>query len=160
MYDFIRVNSPLGRLTLAAEDEKLFALVLDGQKYADRHLRGEGREGETPVLRQAAAWLARYFAGEEPSPAELPLAPRGSEFQRRVWQELLTIPYGAHTSYGALAQRLGSSARAVGGAVGRNPLLIVIPCHRVLTASEGLGGFAAGLEAKRKLLALEAGSPN
>ena len=152
MYDWIRVPSPLGTLTLAAEGEALTAVVLDGQKYEALHLDGEGCERETPALAAARAWLARYFAGERPEPGELRLAPRGTAFQRRVWRELLEIPWGETRSYGEIARRLGSSGRAVGSAVGRNPLLIVVPCHRVLASDGALAGFAAGVENKRKLL--------
>ena len=152
MFDYLRYASPLGTLILAAEDGALTAIVLEGQKYADQHLAGEGNERETPALREAKDWLTRYFAGERPDPAELRLSPKGTDFQRRVWRELLTIPYGATESYGAIARRLGSSARAVGGVVGRNPLLIVVPCHRVLAGSGALTGFAAGVENKRWLL--------
>lgn len=155
MYDFIRYPSPLGMLTVAAEGEALTALVIDGQKYAERHLAGEGREQETPVLRTARRWLDAYFAGQAPDGAYLPLSPRGTVFQQTVWQELRKIPYGQTESYGALAMRLGSSARAVGGAVGRNPLSILIPCHRVLAADGSLTGYAGGLENKKKLLRLE-----
>lgn len=155
MYDYIRYPSPLGMLTVAAEGEALTALVIDGQKYAERHLAGEGRERETPVLRAARRWLDAYFAGQAPDGASLPLSPRGTVFQQSVWQELRKIPYGQTESYGALAMRLGISARAVGGAVGRNPLSILIPCHRVLAADGSLTGYAGGLENKKKLLRLE-----
>ena len=155
MFDYTRYASPLGTLILAAEDGALTAIVLEGQKYAARHLAGEGLERESPALREAKDWLTRYFAGERPDPAELRLSPKGTDFQRRVWRELLTIPYGATESYGAIARRLGSSARAVGGAVGRNPLLIVVPCHRVLASDGSLHGYAGGLERKQYLLKLE-----
>ena len=155
MYDYIRYASPLGMLTVAAEGDALTALVIDGQKHAERHLAGEGRELETPILRTARLWLDRYFAGARPGPADLPCVPKGTAFQKRVWTELLTIPYGHTDTYGAIARRLGSSARAVGSAVVRNPLSVMIPCHRVLAADGGLTGYAGGVENKEKLLRLE-----
>ena len=142
-------------LTVAAEGDSLTALVIDGQKYADRHLAGEARERETPVLRAARLWLERYFNGENPDVAALPLAPKGTDFQRRVWKELLNIPYGHTATYGEIAAELGSSARAAASAIGRNPLSILIPCHRVLAADGSLTGYAGGLENKEKLLRLE-----
>lgn len=155
MYDYIQYQSPLGRLTIAAEGDALTALVIGGQKYEDLHLAGQGQPRETPVLRAARLWLDRYFSGENPSASELPLSPKGTAFQRRVWDALLKIPYGATDTYGAVAARLGSSARAVGSAVGRNPISVIIPCHRVLAADGGLAGYAGGLENKKKLLRLE-----
>ena len=155
MYDYIRYSSPLGMLTVAAENGALTALVIEGQKYADRHLAGEGQECETPVLRRARCWLDDYFAGKNPDASALPLSPGGTAFQQAVWQELRKIPYGETESYGAVAARLGSSARAVGSAVGRNPISLIIPCHRVLAADGGLTGYAGGLENKKKLLRLE-----
>jgi len=155
MYDYIHYNSPLGMLTAAAEGDALIALVIRGQKYEERHLAGERRELETPVLHQAKIWLDRYFAGDRPDSEELPLDPKGTAFQLRVWRTLLQIPYGQTESYGAIAARLGSSARAVGSAVGRNPLTIIVPCHRVLGSDGSLCGYAGGLENKKKLLTLE-----
>ena len=150
--------SPLGDLTLAAEDGALTGLWLPGQKGCPQ----EGVPGDAPVLDAAKDWLARYFAGEAPDPRALPLAPQGSAFAREVWRLLLAIPYGRATSYGALAAQLAAqrglahmSAQAVGGAVGRNPIAIIIPCHRVLGAQGQLTGYAGGLAAKRFLLAHE-----
>ena len=155
MYNYIRYCSPLGMLTVAAEGGALTALVIDGQKYADRHLDGVGTERETPVLHRARLWLDAYFAGKAPDVSGLPLSPKGTAFQKKVWQELLNIPYGTTDTYGALAARLDSSARAVGSAVGRNPISIIIPCHRVLASDGSLAGYAGGLENKEKLLRLE-----
>ena len=155
MYNYIRYCSPLGMLTVTAEGGALTALVIDGQKYADRHLDGEGTERETSVLLAARLWLDAYFAGKAPEISGLPLSPKGTGFQKKVWRELLNIPYGATDTYGALAGRLSSSARAVGSAVGRNPISIIIPCHRVLAADGSLTGYAGGLENKEKLLQLE-----
>ena len=155
MYDYIRYDSPLGTLTIAAEDEAVTALVIDGQQYEDRHLAGKGEECETPVLHAARLWLDAYFAGKNPDVSAIPLSPKGTGFQKRVWQELLSIPYGKTNTYGTIAKRLGSSARAVGSAVGHNPISVIIPCHRVLGADGNLTGYAGGLENKEKLLRLE-----
>ena len=155
MYDFIRYYSPLGMLTVAAEGEALTALVIDGQKYAEMHLAGAGRECETPVLHAARLCLDDYFAGEMVDFSKLHLALKGTEFQRSVWQELRIIPYGETRTYGTIAKRLGTSARAVGGAVGHNPISIFIPCHRVLSANGSLTGYAGGTRNKERLLRLE-----
>ena len=155
MYNYIRYFSPLGMLTVTAEGGALTALVIDGQKYTDWHLAGDGAEHETPVLHAARLWLDSYFSGEAPEVSGLPLSPKGTAFQKKVWQELLNIPYGTTNTYGALAGRLGSSARAVGSAVGRNPISIIFPCPRVLAADCSRTGYAGGLEDKEKLLQLE-----
>ena len=159
MYDCIRYSSPLGVLTVRADYENLSALVIEGQKYSGYHLAGEGQERETPVLRSARLWLDRYFEGKNPDIALLPLAPKGTAFQKRVWKALLDIPYGKTVSYGEIAKFVGSSARAVGSAVGHNPLSVIIPCHRVLSSDGKLTGYAGGLENKEKLLKLERGVP-
>lgn len=154
--------SPLGMMTLAERDGRLVGAWYDGQKYDQAGLGPSRPEepGEAPVLDEAAQWLDRYFAGEEPG--EVPaISFAGTPFQISVWQELLAIPYGTTTTYGQLAERLAAkaghaeSARAVGTAVGRNPLLIFVPCHRVLGADGGLHGYAAGLERKEQLLKIE-----
>jgi len=155
MYSRIRYASPLGELTLAANERAVTALVMAGQKYETLHLPAEAAEEETPVLRRARAWLDAYFAGECTDASALPLEPEGTEFQKQVWRELLTIPWGSTRSYGELAKTLGSSARAVGAAVGRNPISILIPCHRVLGSGGALTGYAGGLDRKALLLKLE-----
>ena len=153
------VSSPIGPLTLRATEINLTALVLEHDGNRARHLPPPARlchPGEEPiVLAQARAWLEDYFAGKRPDLQDIPLDPPGTDFQKRVWQYLLTIPYGETRTYGDLAKALVSSPRAVGGAVGRNPISILIPCHRVVGSDGSLTGYAGGLEAKRFLLALE-----
>ena len=153
-------ESPLGQITLAADETGLTGLWCFGQKYYANGL-GEAAAGENPALAAARRWLDVYFSGREPDFTP-PLHPRGSDFQRTVWDALLRIPYGETTTYGALAQgiaaRLGRrsmSAQAVGGAVGRNPVSLIIPCHRVLGADGSLTGYAGGLDRKASLLKLE-----
>ena len=154
------VSSPIGPLTLRATEKGLTALVLEHDRNRDRHLSAPAKEcrpgDEPPVLARAGAWLEDYFAGKQPGLKDIPLDPPGTDFQTRVWQYLLTIPYGETRTYGDLAKALDSSPRAIGGAVGRNPISILIPCHRVVGSDGSLTGYAGGLEAKRFLLALEA----
>ncbi len=152
------VPSPLGEIRLAAEDGALCGLWFTGQKYEAAGLPKDAEpvsaDGDE-ILARAARWLTAYFAGENPA-VDFPLEPRGTGFQKRVWRALPEIPYGKTTSYGGLAEKLGCrSARAVGAAVGRNPISILIPCHRVLGAGGGLTGYAGGLERKQALLTLE-----
>lgn len=149
------IPSPLGGLTLASDGEALTGLWFDGQAHFGAGLSDERKERPLPVFDEALRWLSVYFSGREPDFTP-PLRLRGTAFQRAVWQELLTVPYGRTMSYGELARRLGTaSARAVGGAVGRNPVSIIIPCHRVLGADGRLTGYAGGLERKRYLLRIE-----
>src|SRR5690242_10970024 len=140
------VDTPIGPIGLVASDTGLQAVLFDG-----RRIRPEGR---SPVLADAAAQLDAYFDGELVT-FDLPLELHGSEFQRRCWLALATIPYGQTVSYGEQARRLGlgsDAARAVGAANGRNPLPIVLPCHRVIGAAGSLTGFGGGLHVKRFLL--------
>ena len=161
------INSPVGRLLLAAEGERLCGLWIEGQKYFAATLTGPTEERpDLPVFEDAARWLGAYFAGQKPDPNQLPLAPQGSAFRRVIWALLCEIPCGALTTYGDLAAkaaaRLGRvrlSAQAVGGAVGHNPISIIIPCHRVVGADGSLTGYAGGLAVKRQLLALEGADP-
>ncbi|WP_226371905.1 methylated-DNA--[protein]-cysteine S-methyltransferase [Thermophilibacter gallinarum] len=154
-------ESPLGKMLLAADDGGLMGAWFYGQRYFARGMEGAEKDTETgepadsPVLLAARCWLDAYFAGGRPSVADVPLAPRGTAFQRRVWGALLAIPYGETRAYGELAAELGSSPRAVGAAVGRNPISVIVPCHRVLGAGGSLTGYAGGLERKRALLELE-----
>lgn len=155
-----RYDSPLGPITLAGEDGALTGLWFDGQKYFGAGLPAGTPEGEPPVFRQVRAWLDRYFRGEDPGPAP-PLAPAGTAFQRAVWEVLREIPYGRTATYGQVAQAAGrglgrnTSPRATGSAVGRNPISLLIPCHRVVGAGGSLTGYAGGLERKEALLKLE-----
>ena len=150
--------SPLGELTLASDGGRLIGLWLQGQKYFAATLDADVRlRDDLKVFCAAREWLRSYFAGERPAPDALPLAPRGSAFRREVWRMLCRIPSGEYTTYGALARRLGPgmSAQAVGGAVGHNPISIIIPCHRVVGADGSLTGYAGGVENKLRLLRLE-----
>ena len=151
--------SPVGRLTLASDGESLIGLWLEGQKYFGAGLSGTEAEADLPVFRAAEVWLRAYFA-RAPLPPLPPLAPQGSFFRQAVWQLLLEIPYGTVTTYGALAQKLrdrgiSAAAQAVGGAVGHNPISILIPCHRVVGSDGSLTGYAGGVAKKQLLLELE-----
>jgi methylated-DNA-[protein]-cysteine S-methyltransferase len=139
------IPSPLGMLAVFEEDGAIVRL-----RWA------KGADDSTPLLDAARAQLTDYFAGRLQQ-FDLPVAPRGGDFERAVWTELVRIPYGRTLTYGDLAARINSVARAVGGACGANPIPIIIPCHRVLAAGGGMGGFSApgGVETKRRLLELE-----
>jgi methylated-DNA-[protein]-cysteine S-methyltransferase len=145
----ITINSPLGPLQLAARSDALVAMHLPGDDGPA--LTGIARI--TPVLAQAAAQLGEYFAGTR-TVFELRLAPEGTAFQRLVWDQLLAIPHGETRSYGQIARAIGrpSASRAVGAANGRNPIGIIVPCHRVIGANGTLTGYAGGMAAKQWLL--------
>ena len=148
-------DTPLGPVLLASDGEALTGLWFLGQRYEGAGLSPEAEERELPVFADTRRWLALYFAGREPDFCP-PLAPRGTAFQQRVWALLRQIPRGQTRTYGDLARELGcASARAVGQAVGRNPVSLLIPCHRVLGADGSLTGYAGGLENKKRLLRLE-----
>jgi len=151
-----RFASPLGEMIVAATPRGLAGLWFDGQKHLPAHAHWPHRP-DHPLLAQAVAQLREYFAGERTT-FDLPLDLQGgTPFQQSVWQALLAIPRGGTTSYGLLSQRIGRPAavRAVGAAVGRNPLSVVVPCHRVLGADGSLTGYAGGLARKTALLQLE-----
>ena len=148
-----RYTSPLGGLLLAADEQGLIGLWFDGARHFAANLPEMREEKRTPVLDETARWLDDYFSGGQPDFTP-PLHLIGSAFRRRVWARLLEIPYGQTTTYGALLGD-GASARAVGGAVGRNPISIIVPCHRVIGADGSLTGYAGGMDRKIRLLALE-----
>jgi methylated-DNA-[protein]-cysteine S-methyltransferase len=153
------VDSPVGRLFVAASDAGLHAIAFPDNRHPVRR-DDDWREGDHPVLRDAARQLGEYFAGRRRG-FELPVAPRGTAFQCAVWEALATIPYGETLSYAQLATRVGkpTAMRAVGAANGRNPLPIVLPCHRVIGADGSLTGFGGGLPTKQFLLKLEGALP-
>jgi methylated-DNA-[protein]-cysteine S-methyltransferase len=154
---FTYCDSPLQPLLLTIEDAGLTRLLMGVPEHDPMIGADWTRADDAPLLVEARRQLAAYFAGELKE-FDLPLAPRGTPFQQRVWEELRRIPYGTTISYGELARRLGqpNAARAVGLANGRNPIGIVVPCHRVVGASGQLTGYGGGLERKAALLALEA----
>lgn len=147
--------SPLGPILLAADETGLTGLWFEGQKYFPSFLGVDYQEKETPVLTETVRWLDVYFSGKDPGFLP-PLHPQGSPFRQTVWDILLTIPRGQTITYGEIARRLGvRSAQAVGGAVGHNPISILIPCHRVVGSDGSLTGYAGGLDRKTRLLQLE-----
>jgi methylated-DNA-[protein]-cysteine S-methyltransferase len=152
-----QLDSPVGTLTLFADERALLGIYFEGHTPATR-LRETAR-GKSAVLDAAARELSAYFASASHRIA-IPLGPRGTELQRAVWKELSRIPRGETRTYGAIATKIGrpTAARAVGSAVARNPLSIVVPCHRVVGADGSLTGFAGGLARKAWLLAHEAGA--
>ena len=147
--------SPLGPILLAADETGLTGLWFEAQKYFPSFLGVDYQEKETPVLTETVRWLDVYFSGKDPGFLP-PLHPQGSPFRQAVWNILLTIPRGQTMTYGEIARRLGvHSAQAVGGAVGHNPISILIPCHRVVGSDGSLTGYAGGLDRKTRLLQLE-----
>ena len=163
MYYRTTYQSPVGLITLACDGNNLVGLWLEGQKYYGGTISGIMEEkGDFPVLDAARKWLNRYFEKESPPISELSLAPMGSEFRQAVWKILCEIPYGEVVTYGDIAKKMAAkmnlksmSSQAVGGAVGHNPISIIIPCHRVVGANGSLTGYAGGVETKAKLLELE-----
>ncbi|SDR94931.1 methylated-DNA-[protein]-cysteine S-methyltransferase [Paenibacillaceae bacterium GAS479] len=154
-------NSPIGRMTMASDGENLTGVWMEGQKYFGATLGNHGPGASLPVFDLVEEWLELYFQGEQPG-LVLPLAPQGNEFRKSIWSILCDIPYGEVITYGEIAKlvaqkmgRAAMSAQAVGGAVGHNPISIIIPCHRVVGSKGSLTGYAGGIERKIKLLQLE-----
>ena len=155
-----KYESPVGNLMLMSNGRQLTGLFVDGQRYFPVVSMMETKK-DLAVFDAIIRWLDEYFAGKAPSPETIPLKPEGTTFRMAVWKMLTSIPYGETTTYGELARRLNETAgmktcaRAVGNAVGHNPISIIIPCHRVIGVDGGLTGYAGGLDVKRKLLKLE-----
>lgn len=157
--ELCRYVSPLGEITLAGRQDQLIGLWIEGQKYFAQSVTEEIVDCDSPALREAKAWLDCYFAGERPKPGRLTLQPEGSSFRKVVWKLLCDIPYGQVATYGEIARkaaaRMGKarmSAQAAGGAVGHNPISIIIPCHRVVGADGSLTGYGGGIQKKIWLL--------
>jgi methylated-DNA-[protein]-cysteine S-methyltransferase len=150
------MKTPVGELKLVANDRGLMAVLWENDDPARVKLPAAEENPQHPILKQAEQQLREYFKGERKK-FTIPLEMFGTDFQKKVWQALLTIPFGETRSYGELAKQIRkpSASRAVGAANGRNPVSILVPCHRVIGASGKLTGFAGGLEAKAKLLSIE-----
>ena len=159
-------TSPLGRIMLMSNGRSLTGLWFVGQKYfaatsSDKVIE----KNDLPVFEKTRSWLDRYFKGDKPQISELILEPQGSSFRQIVWEILCEIPYGEVVTYGSIAQRIAKqlgkktmSAQAIGGAIGHNPISIIIPCHRVIGTNGSLTGYAGGVDKKLKLLEHEGAS--
>lgn len=156
-----RYHSPLGGITLGSDGDALTGLWFDGQRYFNSGPSENAVGQDLPIFDETRRWLDCYFSGRVPGPPPL-LRPSGSPFRLSVWAILCRIPYGQTTTYGAIARELAQanglahmSAQAVGGAVGHNPISLIIPCHRVVGRGGRLTGYAGGIDKKARLLALE-----
>lgn len=156
MTRFARFATPFGDVYATATPDGLTGLYFDGGRHAPPIAFDWVEQPALPLLRECSRQLADYLTGRRRD-FDLPLAPRGTPFQQRVWREIAAIPYGETLTYGELARRAGApgSARAAGAATGRNPLSIVVPCHRVVGHAGSLTGYAGGIERKERLLRLE-----
>ena len=155
-------QSALGSITMASDGEVLTGLWFEGQKYFGATLQKEKEEGELPVFRETRQWLDIYFSGKMPDFTPPLFLKNGSDFRQEVWNILLTIPYGKTMTYGEIAACIAKkrglkrmSAQAVGGAVGHNPISIIVPCHRVVGSNGNLTGYAGGIDKKVELLRME-----
>lgn len=163
MFYYTNYKSPVGNLTIASDEESIVGLWIENQKYFKETIHSKlKRKDDLPILKQAKEWLDRYFKKQNPSYKDLNLNPEGNSFRKIIWNHLLEIPYGKTTTYGEIAKKVAKelgkekmSAQAIGGAVGHNPISIIIPCHRVVGKNGDLTGYAGGIETKKKLLELE-----
>ena len=158
-----RLHSPLGEVRVRSDGESLIGLWFVGQVNDAKEISDLEIKNDLPIFGQVESWLESYFSGKQTS-ITIPLQPKGTSFQQRVWQILQEIPYGETMTYGEIAQRIAKekgvetfSAQAVGQAVGKNPISILIPCHRVLGKNGALTGYAGGVHRKEQLLQLERG---
>ena len=165
MFYSMQYKTPIGDCLLVSDEENLVGLWFEGQKYYCTMKENIKAGQQTEVLRQTKEWLDGYFSGEKPCISKLKIKPKGSEFQQAVWDVLCEIPYGEVITYGEVAKiiakqyhRKTMSAQAVGGAVGHNPVSIIIPCHRVVGANGNLTGYAGGMQKKKWLLKHESGN--
>lgn len=163
MYYSTNYASPVGNITLASHQNKLVGVWIEGQKYfGDMAVKKWQEQANLAIFNQTKHWLDDYFAGKNPAINQLPLAPKGTPFRYLVWDILCKIPYGQLITYGDIAKQIASalnkqqmSSQAVGGAVGHNPISIIIPCHRVIGTNGNLTGYAGGIDKKIKLLEIE-----
>lgn len=159
MFYYKVINSVLGPITMVSDEDYLWAVWLEGQQEEKKYNLSECMCKDTPILLKTEHWLKQYFAKENPSIKDIPFKLDGTVFQNKVWELLCQIPYGTTVSYKDLAQEVAKyfhkdkmSAQAIGGAVGRNPIAILIPCHRVIGKNGSLVGYGGGLHYKEFLL--------
>ena len=162
-----KYKSELGNIVLASDGINLTGLWFEGQKYFLSNINEKVEENDLPIFKQTILWLDKYFRGEKVSPKELKLKPNGTEFRKKVWKILCKIPYGETATYKEIAEKIAKqenkktmSAQAIGGAVGHNPISIIIPCHRVVGTNGSLTGYAGGLDKKIRLLEIETANKN
>ena len=158
MMYFTEYASPVGVLSVACSDKAVLGVWIAGQKYfLSKYDASLFLHRENEITKLCFSWFDDYFAGKRPEISAVPLDAHGSDFQKRVWELLIKIPYGETTTYGTIAKSISPkmSAQAVGGAVGHNPISIIIPCHRVVGSDGSLTGYAGSVEIKQKLLAFE-----
>ncbi len=161
MYYFTEYESPVGILTLVSNDHAVCGLWFETHRYMYQTLGCEPvRNDSNPILKELASWLDAYFANKRPAIGDLSLEPSGSDFRQEVWHALCKIPYGETLTYGELSEEIKrirgkASPRCIGGAVGHNPIGIVVPCHRVVGANGSLTGFGGGIDKKVALLSHE-----
>ncbi len=160
---YTNYKSPLGKIIIIGNSQNICGVYFEGQKYFLYKIREDLIENnDLEIFKLTKHWLDRYFKKENPKISEIPIAPIGTNFQKLIWEILCKIPYGETSSYGEIAKKAAKilnkdriSAQAVGGAIGHNPISIIIPCHRVIGANGNLTGYAGGIDRKIKLLELE-----